>query len=87
MSSNICTVEKEFSQDFFEDASKAWRNNKKKMLNGHFEYKCCYRYKNNKRCVNKLYKNECFKLDKPNKNIFYKLHINKKYNEKIHLWK
>ena len=88
MSNNINEIEKEFTQDFFEDASKAWRNNKIKKLNGNFKYKCCYINKNKKRCIRKLYRDECFdsKLNRPNKDIFCKFHINKKYNEKIHLW-
>ena len=89
MSTNINIVEKEFSHDFFDNASDAWRNNKKKTLNGIFEYKCCYVYKNKKRCTRKLYRNQCIdsEITGLNKDIFCKLHINKKYIEKIHLWK
>jgi len=35
----------------FEEASKAWRNNKKSIGSGYFVYKCTYVHtKNNKRC-------------------------------------
>ncbi len=34
----------------FDEASKMWRANKKK-INGMFYYKCCYRHSNGKRCI------------------------------------
>ena len=90
MSNNIPIIETEFSQDFFDESSKAWRKNKRVKSNGLFEYKCCFVDSNKKRCTRKLYRDECSKskniLNKNNRDIFCKLHINKKYIEKDHLW-
>jgi len=41
----------EFSQDFFNDASIAWRENKIQTANATFKYRCSERLKNGKRCA------------------------------------
>lgn len=40
----------EFSQDFFNDASQAWRSNKIQKPNATYQYRCSERLKNGKRC-------------------------------------
>ena len=78
----------EFDSNFFDDSSKSWRKNKLKRKNGCFLYKCCYISKK-KRCCKPIYNND------PNKNNlkyyvnadkFCKKHLNRKYNEKIHIF-
>ena len=45
----------EFNQDFFNDASIAWRENKIQTANATFKYRCSERLKNVKRCVKSPY--------------------------------
>ena len=65
-----------FTPDFFDNASKCWRNNKIKSPNKEIIYKCCYRYHNDKRCKMAILKDS----------FFCKKHKNNVYNEDIHKW-
>ena len=67
---------------FFEESSKAWRENKVERENCTHEYKCTFINKSGKRCNRGLYN----KSEKENAYIFCKIHIHKKYNPKVHLW-
>jgi hypothetical protein len=42
-------MDSEFTKEFFDDASAAWRLNKK-VLKGGFAYKCAYIHSNGKNC-------------------------------------
>lgn len=41
---------KEFSKEWFEDASKEWRSNKRKMKGGIYRYTCEHTYTHGKKC-------------------------------------
>ncbi len=74
-----------FDSNFFDNASKAWNENKNKKSDGTYEYKCTYVNKKNVRCNRSLYEYELFRNKKPlkmNCDIFCKMHINKKINKK-----
>jgi len=43
-------IYREFTKDFFEDASKAWRLNKISNKGGSFTYKCHYKHSNSRLC-------------------------------------
>lgn len=45
----------EFTQDFFNDASQAWRANKIQKSNATYQYRCSERLKNEKRCSKTLH--------------------------------
>ena len=45
----------EFNQDFFNDASQAWRANKIQKPNATYQYRCSERLKNEKRCSKTLH--------------------------------
>lgn len=81
----------EFTQEFFNESSKIWRSNKKKLKNLHFAYKCRWIQKNKKRCSNICLQSQSHKSNPKyeknnNKQYFCKLHINKKFNENIHVF-
>ncbi len=49
----------EFTRDFFEDASKEWMKNKRKLkTEGAYIYTCGYTFKYGKRCGRDCYKGE-----------------------------
>jgi hypothetical protein len=76
-----------FDSNFFDNASKAWNSNKIKEADCTYKYKCTFRNNKNVRCNRILYEYELTSKNKPlkeNCNHFFKLHINKKYNSKIH---
>lgn len=77
----------EFDSHFFDEASKAWNENKIKKKDCTYQYKCTYRNQKKVRCNCVLYEYELLSKKKPlkmNCDIFCKKHINKKYNPKIH---
>lgn len=83
----IKKAQEEFNSKFFDEASKAWNQNKIKKNDCTYEYKCTFRNKKKIRCTRALYEYELIRNKKPlklNCNIFCKLHINKKYNPIIH---
>ena len=83
----IKNIENEFDSNFFEEASKAWNSNKIKKENVTYVYKCTFRNHKKVRCNRELYEYELNSKNKPYKencNHFCKIHINKKYNPKIH---
>ena len=77
----------------FDEASRAWRANKKK-IKGMLYYKCCYRHSNGKRCNNiinppvngyALYMSD--EKKKVNKSkVFCHQHKNRIYYSSIHTW-
>lgn len=44
-------MDKEFTSDFFDDASMQWRKDKLPLEDGSFRYRCCYVYANEERCI------------------------------------
>lgn len=80
----------EFDIDF-DEASKAWRQNKKHIGNGMFVYTCKFIHSNSKPCNKPIYSNRPkniytdihshLEIDKysnnPNSHIFCKQHINR----------
>ncbi len=80
-------VSLEFNSNFFDEASKAWNENKIKKNDCTYEYKCTFRNNKKVRCNRSLYEYELIRNKKPlktNCNVFCKMHINKKYNPQIH---
>jgi hypothetical protein len=51
----------EFTKDFFDDASKQWMKNKRKVGSGYYVYTCEYIYIDKRKCSNDCYsdKNMC----------------------------
>jgi hypothetical protein len=77
----------EFDSNFFDEASKAWNENKIKKNDCTYVYKCTFRNQKKVRCNRALYEYELMCNKKPlklNCNFFCKMHINKKYNPEIH---
>ena len=80
----------------FEEASIAWRKNKKYLGNGMFTYTCCYIHSNGKPCRGTIYRQQPkninadiyshLEIDKyrnhPNRDIFCKQHLNRKLFQK-----
>jgi hypothetical protein len=85
-------MNKEFDSNFFDDASKCWKKNKIKLKNGEYAYKCCGITKKNTRCIRKVYNSTNASANATDKHkydifqtwFFCKVHINTKYDEKIH---
>jgi hypothetical protein len=48
----------EFTSEFFDDASKEWMKNKRKLKDGAYIYTCRYTFKYGKRCGRDCYKSE-----------------------------
>ena len=75
----------------FDEASKAWNANKKK-IRGFYYYKCCYRHSNGKRCTNTIdkpsnqYVSENEATKKNTSNQFCYQHRNRLYIPSIHTW-
>ena len=46
----------EFSVAWFDDASRAWRENKRRLPSGAFRYTCDYQYKSGRRCGRNVYR-------------------------------
>lgn len=61
----IKKMEEEFNSNFFENAFKAWNENKIKKNDCTYEYKCTFRNKKNMRCTRTLYEYELMRNKKP----------------------
>jgi hypothetical protein len=80
-----------FDKSAFDEATEAWRANKKKIGNM-FYYRCCYRHSNGKRCKNPINKpknkylieNEATK--KNSSEVFCYQHRKRIYLPEIHKW-
>jgi hypothetical protein len=46
----------EFTPEFFDEASKEWRKNKRRLTTGYFIYTCSYTFKHGKKCGRDCYK-------------------------------
>lgn len=46
----------EFTSEFFDDASKEWMKNKRKISTGSYIYTCNYKFSHGKKCGNDCYK-------------------------------
>ena len=72
----------------FDEASKEWMRNKKKLTNGRYEYICNYIHSNGKQCRKPrvlikdehIYGLDDTDVDNSNSNYYCKQHINK-YNK------
>ena len=76
---------KEFTSDFFDNASYEWRNNKIRLSEGHFKYRCCFTNVNNERCE-KMRANQGISasLMPTNKSYFCTKHLRTKFDPEIH---
>jgi hypothetical protein len=70
----------EFTSDFFNNASNAWKNNKIKLENNTYNYRCCMILSNEKRCKKQIF-------NKYNKeSVFCYQHRKRIYNRDVHTW-
>jgi len=48
-------MDAEFTPEFFNNASNAWKNNKIKLENHTYNYRCCMILSNEKRCKKSIF--------------------------------
>ena len=73
-------MDTEFTNDFFDNASKAWNNSKIKLQDCTYNYRCCMILSNEQRCMKEIY-------NKHNKEcVFCYQHRKRKYNKEVHEW-
>ncbi len=70
----------EFDSNFFDNASKCWKENKIEQNNGTYLYRCCYIKNDDERCQLPI----CYgkKKNKNYSNIFCTVHMNISANKK-----
>lgn len=52
------TIPIEFTKEWFEDSSKEWMKNKRKVRNTYYKYICQHTYKYGKKCGRDVYKDK-----------------------------
>jgi len=74
----------EFTPEFFDKASQAWRKNKKRQGES-WVYICTYIHSDGKRCNRRIYAPE-IKYHITNRNVFCKQHCRRRYDPDINVW-
>ncbi len=73
-------MDAEFTPEFFNNASNAWKNNKIKLENHTYNYRCCMILSNEKRCKKSIF-------NKYNKDsLFCYQHRKRMFDKEIHEW-
>ena len=70
-------MDTEFTPDFFDNASTVWKNNKIKLIDNTYNYRCCMILSNEKRCKKAIFNKDT---------VFCYHHRKRTYNKEIHKW-